>query len=329
MPARAVHARAGWLMASAALSAAVIVCAAFLPHLRLWGINHLAFLSPVDRYVAIGLLILAFVPAVCVPVYRTVCAWFERLGLAHRRMPVWVVIGVLSITSVAGFWATRSSTLLLGDGQLLVRSFEAAEKGYEKVIMRSAGAIVSEEHIAPGATLAYYGAVQAGARWKQPPVDAMRALNCILGGALIFLLGMMVTGDYARGELRLWIAPVAVAAGTRVVLSGTVLWLHRELHHAHAVAGVVCGAGLPHAARARVGVDRPDSAADGVLRARSVDSVLALVCISGDLDTGGITPYDAVAVLDGDVRRCVICRHHCRTAVGGHAEVLRAARLQQ
>jgi hypothetical protein len=71
--------------------------------------------------------------------------------------------------------------------------------------MRSAKAIVNEEMIAPGATLTYYAAVKTGARWKKAPRDSMRALNCILGGCLIFLLGTIATGNFARGEMRLWL----------------------------------------------------------------------------------------------------------------------------
>lgn len=212
MPVRTVEARTGWLVASAALSAAIIAVAAFLPGLRLWGVNHLSFLPPVARYAAIGLLALVFLPLVARSFYRGACGLFDRLGVAKKNAGTWVLIVAFATAAGMTFWAARSSTLLLGDGQLLVRSFEAAELGYDKVIMRSAKAIMNEESIAPGATLAYYGANKIGSNFKQKPINSMRAFNCILGGILILLLGTVVTGNFVRGELRLWLLILALGS---------------------------------------------------------------------------------------------------------------------
>ncbi len=211
-PVRAVEARTGWVIASAALSAAIIAAGAFLPALRLWGVNHLAYLPPAVRYAAIALLALAFVPLVAGPLYRSACSLFDRIGVTKRSVGVWLVIGCIAAGAVAGFWYMRSSTLLLGDGQLIVRSFEAAEEGYEKVIMRSAKAIVNEELIAPGTILGYYGAIKTGNKFKQPPLNSMRALNCVLGGCLILLLLTLVSDTFARGELRLWLLILALGS---------------------------------------------------------------------------------------------------------------------
>jgi tetratricopeptide (TPR) repeat protein len=211
-PARAVEARTGWLVAAAALSAAIIASAAFFPALRLWGVNHLAFLPPTARYAAIALLVLAFIPFIAAPVYRGACTWFDRIGVSRRGTGARVLIVGLACAATAGFWAARSSTLLLGDGQLLVRSFEAAERGYEKVIMRSASAIMNEEVIAPGTTLTYYAAIKTGKHFKQPPLNSMRALNCVLGGLLILVLGSIVTRNFARGEVRLWLLLLALGS---------------------------------------------------------------------------------------------------------------------
>lgn len=211
-PARAVEARTGWLVAAAALSALIIVVAAFLPALRLWGINHLAFLPPAVRYAAIALLALSFVPLIAGSMYRAGCGVFDRIGVAKRSAGTGLLVALIAAGSVAGFWAARSSTLLLGDGQLLVRSFEAAEQGYQKVIMRSAHAIMTEEVIAPGTTLSYYAAIKTGNSFKQPPVNSMRAFNCLLGGILILLLVTIVTNDFARGEVRLWLLLLALGS---------------------------------------------------------------------------------------------------------------------
>ena len=221
-PVRAPEARTGWVVASAILSAAIIAAGAFLPALRLWGVNHVAYLPPAMRYAAIAVLALAFLPVVARPLYRGACTLFDRLGRAQRNAGVWLVIGCIAAGAVAGFWYMRSSTLLLGDGQLIVRSFEAAEEGYEKVIMRSAKAIVNEEMIAPGTILGYYGAIKTGNKFKQPPLNSMRALNCVLGGCLILLLLGLVTDTFARGELRLWLLLLALGSCSLEIFFGYV-----------------------------------------------------------------------------------------------------------
>ena len=213
LPPRPVLPRVRWLVLSAALSALIVSGASFLPGTRLWGIDHLAFVPPTIRYAAIALILLAFAPFVARPLYRTAVGAFEGIARPRRSAAGWTVIIAVALASVAGFWTLRSSTLLLGDGQLIVRSFEAAQEGYEKVIMHDVNTIVTQERIAPGTILLYYGANQAGAKWfHQPPLNAMRALNCALGGLLIFLLGALVTGDYARGELRLWMLVLALGS---------------------------------------------------------------------------------------------------------------------
>ncbi len=201
-------------MASALLSALLIAAAAFLPAQRLWGLNHLAFVPPVARYVALGLLTLAFLPFVAQSLYRAKLRVFDAAGSSSTFGLKLGLVALLAFGAVAMFWSFRSSTLLLGDGQLLVRSFEAAESGYEKVIMRSANAIMNEEKIAPGTTLLYYGAIKTGARMQKKPLISMRALNCVLGGILILLLGTVVTGRFARGELRLWLFVLAVGSAS-------------------------------------------------------------------------------------------------------------------
>jgi hypothetical protein len=211
-PPRPVRPRVEWLVAAAFLSALLVSVASFLPALRLWGLNHLAFVPAGARYAALVLLALSFLPVAAGPVYRLKVRMFDAVGVSSNRPLKLALVGMVAVASVAGFWSARSSTLLLGDGQLIVRSFEAAEEGYDRVIMRSAKAIMNEETIAPGSTLLYYGAIKAGSRSNKAPVVSMRALNCILGGILIFLLGTVAAGGFARGELRLWLLALALGS---------------------------------------------------------------------------------------------------------------------
>jgi hypothetical protein len=220
-PSRPVNPRVSWLVASALVSAALVTVAAFLPAERLWGINHLAFVPPTARFAAIGLILLAFIPVAAKPLYRGGIRLFDAIGFPRRGAVAWILIVAGMVAATSTFWTFRSSTLLLGDGQLLVRSFEAAEEGYQKVIMRSAKAIANEEMIAPGTTLSYYGAIKAGSKWfKQPPLNSMRGFNCLLGGLLILLLGTVVTGNFARGELRLWLLVLALASASMELFFG-------------------------------------------------------------------------------------------------------------
>jgi hypothetical protein len=200
------------LVAMAGLSAAIVGVASFFPATRLWGVNHLAFVPPAVRAAALGLLLLTFVPAVARPLYRGSLRSFERLA-SVRASTAWILAASVAIASVGGFWALRSSTLLLGDGQLLVRSFEAAEEGHEGVIMRSPKAIVTEERIAPGTTLLYYAATKVSTdKFKKTPLPGMKMLNCILGGLFMLMLVRIAAGRFAGAEARLWLVVLTLFA---------------------------------------------------------------------------------------------------------------------
>jgi hypothetical protein len=207
-------------VASAAVATAVVMAASFFPAARLWGVNHLAFVPPALRLAAIALLAVAFLPAVARPIYAASLRAFASVAawpVGHRR----ALVVALAVASIPVFWAGRSSTLLLGDGQLLVRSFEAAEEGHESVIMRSPGAIIREERIAPGTTLLYYAATQVSTDMlKKTPLPGMRMLNCLLGGVLVLMLGMIATGRFAGTETRLWLAALAAGSCSMVLFFG-------------------------------------------------------------------------------------------------------------
>ena len=187
---RRVDPRLSWVVAAAALSVLAVIAASFFPEKRLWGWNHLAFMPPTFRYAAYGLLLLTFIPPLARVLYGI------SLVASHKhaavRPPVGIAVAVLvSVLSVGMFYKFQVATNLLGDGQLIAQSFVAAEEGHDSVIMRSAKAIVTEETIAPGTTLLYYGAVKTAASMKKPPVPALRVLNCILGG--LFVLFVLLT----------------------------------------------------------------------------------------------------------------------------------------
>jgi len=196
------------LLAMAALAAALPVAASFFPGARLWGFNHLAFVHPALRWGAVAILALAFIP----PLARW--AWLSLLRVGARagsERNAWLTPALVAAACVVVFHTFSSSTLLLGDGQLIVRSFEAAEEGHDQVVMRSPRAIVTEELIAPGTTLLYYAAANTATdRFKRTPLDGMRALNCILGGVFVFLLLRVATARTMTPEQRVWLVLLAL-----------------------------------------------------------------------------------------------------------------------
>jgi len=197
--------RVGLLTAAAGLSAVLVVASSFLPGARLWGINHLAFVSPAARWLAIAVIALAFVPALARCAYRGLLRGAAPLAGSNRRAQLAAAAAIAAL-SVLGFSALRSSTLLLGDGQLIVRSFEVAEEGHDTVIMRSPRAIVSEDFIAPGTTLLYYGASKiATGPFKKTPLLGLQAFNCLLGGVFVFLLLAVATAASISPEHRTWL----------------------------------------------------------------------------------------------------------------------------
>jgi hypothetical protein len=182
----------------------LVAVAAFVPGLRLWGVNHLNYYSVPVRVVALALLALTFVPAVNRRLYRAMLTVSRTIKTGGTRVDL--ALTVIAVASVVMFWSLRASTNLLGDGQLLAQSYEAGWDGHERVIMRGAGAIVTEERIAPGTILAYYTAARViTSVFDKGPVWAIKLFVCWLGAFFVyFFLGAMRKGPFSP-EIRLWL----------------------------------------------------------------------------------------------------------------------------
>lgn len=195
---------------------AVIAGAAMIPparEWRLWGINHLAFYATPVRLAALVLIAAAFVPSITRPVYDGLRRIPDALGGGGSRSGV--VILLLSIASVFLFYELRAATNLLGDGQLIVQSFQAAAKGNQKVVMRSVHAILTTEFIAPGTTLLYYWVVQvATTSFKQEVAHALVFLPCVLGGVFVYVVLRLVRDLSARPAVRAWLLVLALFASS-------------------------------------------------------------------------------------------------------------------
>jgi hypothetical protein len=211
-----------WPLTLAAFAVfALVAAAAFLPRAQLWGINHLAFYSLPVRLLALALIAAAFIPPVA-------SRWYDALiglskTLRYGGNGVDVALMVIAVGSVIMFSVLRTSTNLLGDGQLIAQSFEAAWEGNQDVIMRSPKAIIMEERVAPGATLAYYGAAKLVSKlFDKGPVWGLRFFNCLLGAFFVYIiLGLLRKGPFSS-EIRLWLLVLSLFSTTMLLFFGYV-----------------------------------------------------------------------------------------------------------
>jgi len=191
---------------AAIIGVALIAAASFLPEVRVWGLNHLAFYPLPLRLALLVLLAVSFVPPVARVAYRGLrgaVGWIER-GDDTRGTVIALSAGIVA----TGLFITfMTATNLLGDGQLIAQSFEAAHMGNPTVVMRNPTAIIKEETIARGATLLYYWAGKWATNvFKQSgPVIGIRIFICILGGLLVFLLLRMIRRAPLSSDLKAWL----------------------------------------------------------------------------------------------------------------------------
>ena len=211
------------LVAAAALSFLAVAVASFLPESRLWGFNHLAFYPVPVRLLLLGIVAVAFVPTVGRTLFRSMTGFPVTLEKGPRSRTLLLAL-VVSLIVTGLFFTFRSSTNLLGDGQLIAQSFDAAHAGNQTVVMRSAVAIVKEESIATGVTLYYYWA----GKWatnlfgQKSPVIGIRVFNCILGGIFVFLLLMAVRGIRLPRDAKAWILVLGFFSATLELYFGYV-----------------------------------------------------------------------------------------------------------
>ena len=213
-------ARTGLLVGVTAITALLVAIASFLPAVRLWGLNHLAFLPVPFRIALLAVIALSFLPPVAQALYQGASAALERAATTRGRSGALVALVVIALASTIVFYKFHSATNLLGDGQLITQSFEAAEEGHDQVIMRSARAIVTEEGIAPGATLLYYGAIKTLKPFKRTPVDSMRLFNCLLGGLFVFFTLLASSNRALPSDARVWLIVLALFSSSIMLFFG-------------------------------------------------------------------------------------------------------------
>jgi hypothetical protein len=228
---------------SLAATFAIVAAAALLPQgreLRLWGINHLAFYSWPVKLGALALMALAFVPAIARAAYGGIDRFHGLIATGGSRSNL--VIGIISVVSVFFFYHARAATHLLGDGALLVQSFEASYAGHATVMMRSVGAILANDQINPGTTLVFYWAVKAAVTvFNVTVTDGLILLPCLLGGVFVFLLMLLLRRARFQTPLGTWLlvlgvstaslvyAPIFIVLSAYVITSFSVIHRRRRL----------------------------------------------------------------------------------------------------
>ncbi len=198
----------------------VVAIASFLPTGRLWGINHLAFYPFTIRIVLLFLMAISFLPPVARALYASVSKALG--GLEHHRRRTLLASLVAALILTALFLIFRSSTLLLGDGRLVVDNFIHALKGDEAVIAYSPRMILLGESTAKGSSLLYYAAVRISTSLGGSPASGIAILNCILGGILIYILIRSILLAMLSREIRIWLLLLVLSTGAVQLLFGYV-----------------------------------------------------------------------------------------------------------
>ena len=105
------------LLACAAIIS-IHAVASFVPKERLWGVNQLAYISSVPRWLMIVLAFLILVPRINRVVYDALAGLFSLVEKSLKRTKRYYKYILFSLGSIVLFWVLRAKTYLLGDGHL-------------------------------------------------------------------------------------------------------------------------------------------------------------------------------------------------------------------
>jgi tetratricopeptide (TPR) repeat protein len=143
--------------------------ASFFPEARLWGVNQLAYVSLVPRWIIIVLAFLILVPKVNRVCCHVLAAFFSQVEKSFRRMNTCYKYVFFSVASIIPFWVFRAKTHLLGDGSL---------RGSE---------ILAGKEFSATAPLDFYVHVLIYRYLKVGAHQTYALLSCLAGGLFVFL----------------------------------------------------------------------------------------------------------------------------------------------
>ena len=200
---------------------AIITAASFLPERRLWGINHLAYYPVSVRIGALIVMAIGFVPVVSRAIYASLVG--VHGFLRDRKRTATAVVVVAAVGSIFVFGAFRSSTLLLGDGEVVANNFNVTYRGDSTAVLATLGLINRTEPISPGTTSLYYlSSVFQTRMFGTAPTDALRFFSCFLGGIFVFLVLSVVYRSSLEAPLAVWVLVLALLSGAMMLFFGYV-----------------------------------------------------------------------------------------------------------
>jgi hypothetical protein len=191
---------------------ALFAVASFLPGVRLWGLNHLAFYQPWVRFGVLVVTGLFLLPPLASATWRGILwvtrPYFRGIASGHNAL---ALTGVASFVIFAAF---RASTMLLGDGYFIINSFKtAASRG-----MSVAGyfsLVTVEQRIYPATELLNYAASWTAGRFGASTAGGVWILNCMIGAAVV--VGVLLAVRHAD-----WPDAAKLAVSALVVATGAI-----------------------------------------------------------------------------------------------------------
>lgn len=94
------------------------VVASFFPEERLWGVNQLAYVAPIPRWIITILAFLILAPRINRILYDAFAGFFNLVGKNLKRINRSYRYFLFSLGSIIPFWLFKAKTCLLGDGHL-------------------------------------------------------------------------------------------------------------------------------------------------------------------------------------------------------------------
>jgi tetratricopeptide (TPR) repeat protein len=102
--------------------------ASFFPEERLWGVNHLAYVFFIPRWIIVILAFFVLVPKVNKIFYNVIAAFFTLVEKSLKRINRYCKYLFFSLGSIIVFWVFDAKTHLLGDGSVRGNEIMAGTK---------------------------------------------------------------------------------------------------------------------------------------------------------------------------------------------------------
>lgn len=206
------------LSASFVVLFVLIALASFMPGMRLWGANHLAFYSLPVRLIALALIALAFVPGVARLLYTGLLVFFRQMLAGSTRS--WL-IAVLAVIAVLIFLILmRVEIPLLSEGRFLT-SLVNQENATTSDLTVSVYDVLEHERLAPGTMILYLIVWKLGfAVTEWGLAGNILILNLVLLAVFMLSLIQYAIASRMTPSLAALFLVVLVLSGTAVLFTG-------------------------------------------------------------------------------------------------------------